>query len=80
MLISIIGLLAAALTSLSYIPQVKRFQRDQPRTSRPKLLRSLQLDLPCESGMAPQRRFRNYRRECRRTCLGRHANSIRDAG
>ena len=54
MLITIIGLLAAALTSLSYIPQVKKahFQQDQPTTSRPKRLRYSQLDSPCGSGMA----------------------------
>jgi len=45
MLITIIGILAAPLTSLSYIPQVKKaLQQDQPTTSRPKRLRCSRLD------------------------------------
>ena len=64
-------------------PRVKKsLPAGSTETSRSKRLRYSRLDLPCGSGMAPQRRFRDHRRECCRLCPGRHADRIqdRDAG
>lgn len=65
MLITIVGLLAAALTSLSYIPQVKK---------------ALPAGSTDDLSSKTQGRFRDHRRKCRRICLGRHADRIQDPG
>jgi MtN3 and saliva related transmembrane protein len=53
MLITIIGLLAAALTSLSYIPQVKKaLPAGSTEDLSSKTLAVLAADLPFGSGMA----------------------------
>ena len=82
MLITIIGLLAAALTSLSYIPQVKKaLPAGSTDDISFKTLAVLAAGLALWIGYGILKGdFVIIVAECRRTCLGRHADSIQDPG
>ena len=82
MLITIVGLLAAALTSLSYIPQVKK-------ALPPGSTEDLSSKNACSIGgrtclvdriWRSQRRLCDHLGKCRRPCLGRHADRVQDPG
>ena len=84
MLITIIGILAAALTSLSYIPQVKKAL---PAGSTRRPLVQNACGARSWTGLVdrirhPQRRSRDHRRERRQLSLGCDliGFKIRDAG
>ena len=79
MLITIVGLLAAALT---YIPQVKKAL---PAGSTDDLSSKTLAVLATGARLMdrlwhPQGQFRDHRRKCRRICLGRHADRTQDPG
>lgn len=81
MLITIVGLLAAAFTSLSYVPQVKKaLPGGSTDDLSSKTLAVLAAGLALWSCTESQRRSCDHRREYRRLSFGCHADRLQGSG